>query len=162
MNNSFRNTSIAFVLVVGSIVFVSANRFSRAQGQSQTTEPRTSKAQPVETSMHEFMEYVFQPPYKRLKQAIAVETTDKAVWKAIKADSLSLAEAGNLLLLHSPKEDVAIWDDLSIASRDEGGKLYQAAKAKDFKLARQHYESMLVKCNACHDKFAKGKHQLTP
>ena len=112
--------------------------------------------------MYEFMEYVFQPPYKRLKLSIAVETTDKAVWKAIKADALTLAEAGNLLLLHSPKENVGAWDELSIASREEGGKLYQAAKVKDIKLARQHFESMLLQCNACHDKFAEGKYQLAP
>ena len=162
MNSLLRNTTLAFILTIASVVLVSANRFPHAQGQSQTIEPRWSKAQPVESSMHEFMEYVFQPTYKRLKQSIAVETTDKAAWKAIKADALSLAEAGNLLLLHSPKEDVTAWDELSIASREEGGKLYQAAKAKDYTLARQHYESMLTKCNACHDKFAEGKHQLTP
>ena len=112
--------------------------------------------------MHEFMEYVFQPTYKRLKSSIAVEPADNNAWKGIKADALILAEGGNLLLLRSPKEDAAAWSDLSAAVRESGGSLYQSAKKKDYKSARQQYEVMLKKCNACHDKFADGEHQLSP
>ena len=36
---------------------------------------------PVEKSMHEFMEYVFQPGYKRLKKNMASEPANKAAWK---------------------------------------------------------------------------------
>lgn len=124
--------------------------------------PEVAAAKPVEADMHEFMEYVFQPTYLRLKPAMASEPKDRGGWKSIKADSLSLAEAGNLLLGRSPEKDDKVWDELSIAVRESGGSLYQAAKKKDYKEARQHFETMLKKCNACHDKYAGGEHQLSP
>ncbi len=156
MKNFYPSIAILVVLI-GLFVVSSSNSSPAVQPQSVS-----AKMQPVESDMHEFMEYVFQPTYKRLQKSISVETTDKAVWKGIKADALILAEAGNLLLLRVPKDGKIDWDDLSVATREEGGKLYQAAKAKDFKLSRKHYELMVTKCNACHDKFAEGKHQLTP
>jgi hypothetical protein len=118
--------------------------------------------QPVEKSMHEFMEYVFQPAYKRLKPLMATAPADNAGWKGIKGESLVLAEGCNLLLGRVPEKDGAAWSELSVAVRESGSQLYQAAKKKDFPAARQHYEAMLKKCNACHDKFEMGKHQLAP
>jgi hypothetical protein len=153
----FASVVVGTVSLVGLLLALPASRLPEAQAQTAS-----AKAQPVEGDMHEFMEYMFQPTYKRLQKSIAAEPADKAGWKEIKADSLVLAESGNLLLHRGPKEDPAAWNDLSLAVRDDGGKLYQAAKAKDFKLARQHYERMITKCNACHDKFAEGEHQLTP
>ncbi|HAH43371.1 MAG TPA: hypothetical protein DCM07_00690, partial [Planctomycetaceae bacterium] len=123
---------------------------------------KTAVGEPVEPDMHEFMEYVFQPTYKRLKQAMASEPADRNAWKSIKADSLILAEGGNLLLLHKPEENRKAWDAHSIEVRKAGGQLYQAAKAKDFKAAQMHYQSMLKNCNACHQQFADGEHQLKP
>jgi hypothetical protein len=118
--------------------------------------------EPVEKDMHEFMEYVFQPTYKRLKASIAVTPADNSVWKAIKADSLILAEAGNLLLARLPEADVQAWKDISVSVRSSGGELYRSAKSKDYAAARKHYEAMLKNCNICHNKFAHGEHQLTP
>jgi hypothetical protein len=120
------------------------------------------KPAPVEESMHEFMEYVFEPAYKRLKVAMAAAPTDNAGWKAIKGDSLPLAEAGNLLLTRLPDDDAAAWAGHSAKVRDFGGQLYGAAKKKDFPAARKAYESMIQNCNACHDQFAGGSHILKP
>lgn len=125
------------------------------------TEPATKPA-PVEADMHEFMEYLFQPTYKRLVTQMAAAPENNQGWKAIKADSLILAEGGNLLLFHAPKEEQADWIKHSVQVRDLGGQLYRAAKAKDFPAARQHYEAMVKSCNACHTQFAGGEHQLKP
>jgi len=112
--------------------------------------------------MHEFMEYIFLPTYKRLKTSMATEPQNKKGWKAIKADSLILAEGGNLLFLHQPKKDADDWNKLSVEVRELGAGLYQSARKKDFKAATKNYKAMLLKCNACHTQFAKGKHQLSP
>lgn len=117
---------------------------------------------PIETDMHEFMEYFLQPSFKRLKPAMETEPVDNGGWKAIKAEALTLAEAGNLILMRAPEEDTAIWNLHSLKVRGHGKVLYQAARAKDFKLASQHYRMMLISCNACHYKFAGGEHILTP
>ncbi|MBW3541362.1 MAG: hypothetical protein KY476_13930 [Planctomycetes bacterium] len=119
----------------------------------------------VEPDMHEFMEYAFEPAYKRLKAAMAEAPSNAAGWKPIKADSLVLAEAGNLLFFRVPQgatETPPEWLAHAVAVRDEGGKLYAAAKKREFPAARKHYESMIAKCNACHQEFAGGEHQLMP
>jgi hypothetical protein len=119
-------------------------------------------AEPVESDMHEFMEYVFQPTFKRLKPVMAAAPVDNAAWKAIKADALLFAEGGNLLLIRQPTDDAADWVKHSVKVRDFGGQLYRAAKAKDYTNTRKHYESMVQHCNACHQQFAGGEHILTP
>lgn len=149
---------LSFLSLCLLVVFL-ADRSSMVDAAAPTTQ---SGPQPVEPDMHEFMEYVFQPTYKRLKQAMAAAPTDNSVWKGIKADALILAEGGNLLMLRKSKENTASWDELSAAVRESGGELYKSAKKKDYQSARQHYEVMLKKCNACHDKFADGEHQLAP
>ena len=150
--------SACFTLLTGLMLTFNSSTTVQAEPANQ----KTSAGEPVEPDMHEFMEYVFQPTYKRLKQAMATEPADRSAWKTIKADSLILAEGGNLLLLHDPGKNRKEWDAHSIEVRKAGGQLYKAAKAKDFKAAQMHYQSMLKNCNACHQQFAGGKHQLKP
>jgi len=119
-------------------------------------------AKPVEPDMHEFMEYVFQPTYKRLKVQMATEQKENSNWKAIKSDALILSESGNLLLMRNPETDEATWRKLSADVRDLGEKLYRSAKSKDEDATQTHYKAMLIKCNACHKSFADGKYQLLP
>jgi hypothetical protein len=158
MNLRWTFTLIALVFAVAMLALTES---SLTTAHAESPAP-TSQPQPVEKDMHEFMEYVFQPTYKRLKSSMASEPADNNAWKGIKADALILAEGGNLLMIRKPKEDAATWDELSAAVREAGGSMYQAAKKKDYASARQHYEGMLKKCNACHDKFAEGEHQLSP
>lgn len=116
----------------------------------------------VEDDMHEFMEYVFQPSYKRLKPAMAAAPADNSGWKAIKAESLLLAEGGNLIMLRTPDKGAADWNKLSAEVRSHGKALYAAGRKKDFETARTAYMAMLKSCNQCHKQFANGEHQLKP
>lgn len=129
---------------------------------SAAEEPAAEALEPVEADMHEFMEYEFEPVFKRLKPAMAEDQSAGPNWKLIKSDALILAEGGNLLLMRGPKEEAAKWAEHSRTLRVLGGKLYRAAKAKDFPAARDQYAAMVKNCNACHNDFAGGEHQLTP
>ena len=117
--------------------------------------------EPVD-NMHHFMEYVFEPNYKRLKAGLAEAPADKAAWKAIKGDSLTLAEGTNLLLMRAPEKNPGAWKAMAVEVRGHGSDLFQAARKSDFKAARTSYESMISRCNACHKQFANGKYQLAP
>ena len=117
---------------------------------------------PVDTNMHDFMEGMFQAPYRRLKESIASEPKDNGGWKAIRSDVLILAEGSNLLLLRKSEKDQAKWNEYSLASKQAGEAAFKAAKQKNFAETRKAYESMLVQCNDCHKAFANGKHQLAP
>jgi hypothetical protein len=137
---------------------VSVPRQVRGEDAPQTQ----TKLVPVDKSMHEFMEYFFQPTYLRLKSTMAAAPSANEGWKAIKSDSLILAEGGNLLLLRTPLRDPARRNESSVAVRDSAGQLYKAARKKDFDLCRKTYEQMLTNCNSCHKQFAGGKHMLAP
>lgn len=116
----------------------------------------------LKASMHDYMEALFQGPYKRLKAAMAAEPKDNAAWKVIRSEALTMTEGSNGLLVRKPEKDADEWSKYSVASRDAAADVYKAAKAKDFPAAKKAYEAMLGHCNACHKKFDDGNHQLAP
>ncbi len=120
------------------------------------------EAAPVEDSMHEFMEYVFQPTYLRLKATMAAAPADNKGWKAMKSDSLILAESCNLLFVRKPDAHGDDWTKHATAAKTDGAALYKAAKEKNFEAATTAYKTMLNNCNACHKQFEDGKHILQP
>ena len=146
---------------VCGVTAVSVNT-SASAGYSPVVSPAEGDNVPVEDSMHEFMEYVFQPTYLRLKQSMTAAPADNKGWKAIKSDSLILAESCNLLYSRTPKDHAEDWVKHATAAKADGAKLYGAAKAKDFDAATAAYKTMLDSCNACHKQFENGKHILTP
>ena len=156
-------------IVCGGLLLVLAAGI--LSGRSSTDQPTASAVQaappkmpglrPVEDDMHEFMEYAFEPGYKRLKANLAAEP-DAAGWKAIKGDALTLAEAGNLLLMRLPEEEALSWARHAAAVRQSAGKLYTDAKKKNYAAARRSWEATIANCNHCHDVFAEGKYQLKP
>lgn len=117
---------------------------------------------PVDTNMHDLMEGMFQAPYRRLKESIAMEPKDNNGWRAVRSDVLILAEGSNLLVLRKQEKDQAKWDEYSLASKQAGEMAFKSAKKKNYADTRKAYESMLVHCNDCHKTFAEGKHQLAP
>jgi len=156
LDRSLLSCLFQHVHVVGVVLIATVGLYPSVQAQ----EPPAAEA--VETDMHEFMEYVFQPSFKRLKPAMATQPNDNATWKTIKSDSLILAEAGNLLLDRRPNKQTEDWVKHSVQVRNFGGHLYRAAKAKDYVAARKQYATMITHCNACHQQFAGGEHILTP
>ncbi|MEZ6063951.1 MAG: hypothetical protein R3C19_26705 [Planctomycetaceae bacterium] len=147
------------------IVAVVLSRLDQTEPIARASAPNAvvpAEAEVVEDSMHEFMEYVFQPTYRRLKASMAEEPKDNNGWKAVKSDSLILAESCNLLFARTPKEHGDDWNNHAAESRTGGAALYAAAKDKDFAKATASYKAMLESCNACHRQFENGKHILQP
>ncbi|MEZ6056575.1 MAG: hypothetical protein R3C01_07710 [Planctomycetaceae bacterium] len=167
MRSPYRSVGLALVvLVLLTGVIVPFTQSAPAADEPKPVEPAegaaTPQVVPVETSMHEIMEYAFEEPYKRLRVAMAtpIASDNRAAWRGVKSDALLLAEGGNLLLSRGPKENRKLWDEHAIAIRSTGAELYKATKARDHAAARPHWEALVRKCNACHDDFAKGEHQL--
>lgn len=153
---------ICLIAAVAGLLGVAAMSDVAPTVRAADSEDRATQPAPVEDDMHEFMEYVFQPAYKRLKTAMASEPKDNQTWKTVKSDGLILAEGGNLLLIRTPEEDANAWNTYAADVRDLGGELYRSAKKKEYAAAHKHYTAMLEKCNSCHQKFADGEHQLKP
>ena len=157
MNFSFRFG--VFALLIGSLAM---GAFFQPPAIAIPTYSIATELVPVDTNMHDFMEGMFQAPYRRLKESIAAEPKDNNGWKAIRSDLLILAEGSNLLLLRKQEKDQPKWDEMSLASKQAGEMAFKAAKIKNFAESRKAYESMLVHCNHCHKVFANDKHQLAP
>ncbi len=147
------------ILLAGSLGLGAYFQSSAVAISSDNADP---KMVPVDTNMHDFMEGMFQAPYRRLKESIANEPKDNNGWKAIRSDVLILAEGSNLLVLRKQEKDQTKWDECSVASKQAGEMAFKAAKKKNYADTRKAYETMLVHCNDCHKTFAEGKHQLAP
>jgi hypothetical protein len=156
----FVSSLFAVVVVSIALGLVYSTRNDAHAGYSPAAP--TDDAAPVEDSMHEFMEYVFQPTYLRLKASMAAAPADNKGWKAVKSDSLILAESCNLLLARKPDERGEDWVKHALTSKTHGAQLYKAAKEKNFEAATAAYKTMLDNCNACHKQFEDGKHILQP
>lgn len=126
------------------------------------SQPAGHEMQAVEDDVHEFMEYAVEPFFKQLKSSLKEPPKNKRAWVSVKANSLILAENGNLLMLRGPQKEVAQWNTLAAALRDQGQLLYYAAKKRDFGTSKKHYVNFVTKCNACHEKFADGEHIQKP
>ena len=162
MKTTSNSVSLLVITILVALVSLNTGSLSLDATAAVLAAPPTTGPQPVDTSMHHFMEYVFEPNYKRLKASLASEPKDKQVWKAIKGDALTLAEATNLLMTRGPKQNGYAWAPLSVAVRTRGSELYQAARKSDYTAARKAYTAMLTNCNTCHKQYADGKHQLQP
>ena len=92
-----RNAKIILPTSITVAVLVGLTSLLMAADPAEKTSDAKVEQQVVEDSMHEFMEYVYQPTYKRLKTSMKAEPADRNGWKAIKADSLILAESANRL-----------------------------------------------------------------
>lgn len=158
-----RSSSFSFIAIASAVATAIGWIITMdSYAQSENTKAPLDQPVAVEESMHDLMEYVFQPAYKRLRTGMATEPADRKAWRGVTADILTLAESNNLLLHRKPENDVTDWLQFSAAARSEGGKLYQAAKKAAYAEAKVHYAAMLIQCNACHKQFAEGKHQLEP
>ena len=151
------------VVILSGIVFLTDSSTRLAQGDTPTSgaENNESIPGPVD-NMHHFMEYVFEPAYKRLRTSLATAPADKAAWKAVKGDALTLAEAANLLIRRAPKDNHGLWVERATDVRQQGARLFHAARKSDYATSQLAYRAMLSNCNQCHQKFADGKYQLDP
>lgn len=161
MKNSIQTPSLNSVLGVLLVVVLGALVIA-SQRPSIGNDDQPVELEPVEEDMHEFMEYAFEPQYKRLREVMAAAPEANSQWKSIKGDALSLAEGGNLLLMRVPDEGESLWKKFSAGVRRDGSSLYRAARSKDYEAAKKSYAAMLNQCNRCHQEFAGGKHQLKP
>ena len=153
---------IRYGVIVAFVGAIGLGAYFQPSANAVPSNNAAAELVPVDTNMHDYMEGMFQAPYRRLKEAIANEPKDNNGWRAIRSDVLILAEGSNLLILRKQEKDQDKWDAYSIASKQAGEVAFKAAKKKKFAEARSAYESMLVQCNDCHKTFAEGKHQLAP
>ena len=125
-------------------------------------QPASEDPFPPVDNMHHFMEYISQPAYQALQQALASEPADRQAWRPVKMNALLLAETSGLVADRAPADFDATqtqqWKQISRDVYDAGKQLY--GSIGDYEQARQHYSRLIDNCNRCHQVFVDGKHQL--
>lgn len=153
---------LSIAVAVSALIMMPSTHAADEEHEGESHDTKANAMQPVEADMHEFMEYAFEPFFHELKESMAESPKDKKAWKPVKANSLILAENGNLLMLRGPDEKKSEWNKIAADLRDQGKLLYQAAKKRDYAVARKEYVTFVAKCNVCHEKFAEGEHMQKP
>ena len=74
-------------------------------------------------------------------------------WKTVQDSALTLAEAGNLLLLPGRAKDSGDWVKFSKQLITQGAKAFQAANARDAKSLEGIGNDIDDVCETCHAKY---------
>ena len=158
------------LLVVSLVLGVSIGFSAAPQEEGKQEEKKQEQEQamtvpdefPAIDNMHHFMEYIAQPAYKNLKEAIAEEPASRREWKQIKSYALTLAETSALVADRVPEdateEQIKEWRKYAWNVRETGRLVYRSTR--DYAKARENYELMIDNCNQCHTVFADGQYQL--
>ncbi len=154
--------TVAMILATAAALCGTGRRGLLSPESAQAGSAEPARMVPVEEDMHEFMEYFFQPTYRRLRATMQSSELNSAAWKGVKSDGLILAEGANLLFIRGPEEKREQWEKLATDVREHASELYQAGKKKSGDMAGKSYRAMIESCNACHNAFADGEHQLKP
>jgi cytochrome c5 len=78
--------------------------------------------------------------------------TDKE-WATVQNSALTLAEAGNLLMMPGRTKDNGDWMKYAKALVDTGSAAFQAANAKDAKALGDIGDKIDDTCETCHAKY---------
>jgi cytochrome c556 len=83
-------------------------------------------------------------------------------WNILRAQALTLAESGNLLLMEGRARDQENWIKDSKMMIDIGAAAYKAAQAKDLDGIRALNDSLNAACVTCHFQYRPGYHRKRP
>ena len=78
---------------------------------------------------------------------------DEKEWAAVRRSAVTLAEAGNLLMLPGRARDQAEWTNDVKMLVDAGNAAYKAAEAKDVKALTALAGSLDSSCTTCHRQY---------
>jgi len=124
---------------------------SRAQAPSVAAAPQ----RPVGT-MSELMVHLIRPTSDAVFYITSRTPATAAEWVTLQAQTLTLAEAGNLLLLPVHARGRAQWIADARLMLEAGRKAFAAAKAKDVAALEALNDEMYESCVACHTHFRAG------
>lgn len=125
------------------------------------TAPRTTRApaatapRPVGT-MSELMVHLIRPTSDAVFYITSRTPTTEAEWGTLQAQTLTLAEAGHLLLMPSRARGRAQWLADATLMLEAGRKAFAAATAKDVAALEALNDELYQSCVVCHQHFRPG------
>ena len=152
------------IAALAVVVTLAAGARVTGQSPAPPSPPKTAGAaapapapplRPVGT-MSELMVHLIRPTSDAVFYITSRTPTTEAEWVALQAQTLMLAEAGNLLLLPAHARGRAQWIADARLMLEAGKKAFTAAKAKDLAALEALNDEMYESCLSCHTHFRAG------
>ncbi len=152
------------IAALAVVVTLAAGARVTGQSPAPPSPPKTAGAaapapapplRPVGT-MSELMVHLIRPTSDAVFYITSRTPTTEAEWVALQAQTLTLAEAGNLLLLPAHARGRAQWIADARLMLEAGKKAFTAAKAKDLAALEALNDEMYESCVSCHTHFRVG------
>lgn len=83
-------------------------------------------------------------------------------WKILKQNAITLAEAGNLLMMPSRARDQENWMKDAKLMVDAGAAAYKAAQAKDLEAVIALNDQLYTSCVTCHQQYRTNYRRRIP
>jgi hypothetical protein len=123
----------------------------------QATAPAKTPVSPrVVGTMSELMVHLIRPTSDAVFYITSRTPTSEAEWGVLQAQTLTLAESGNLLMLPGHARGRAQWLDDARLMVEAGRKAFTAAKAKDVAALESLNDELYQSCVTCHQHFRPG------
>ncbi len=107
-------------------------------------------------TMSELMVHLIRPTSDAVFYITSRTPASEAEWTALQAQTLTLAEAGNLLMLPAHARGRTRWLDDARLMLEAGRKAFAAAKAKDVAALEALNDELYQSCVTCHEHFRPG------
>jgi len=140
--------TIHLVVVAGTLLLWGC---SGAPEPVQQAAPQAA-FKPVGTVM-QIMEAVVIPSSNVIWNVPAEAPKDDEEWATVRNNALSLAEAGNLLMIEGRAKDQDAWMRASQALIDAGTTAFHAAEAKDVDAMAAAGDEIYNSCEGCHMQY---------
>ena len=128
-----------------------------------TSPPRPAANAPAATpqprvvgTMSEVMVHLLRPTSDAVFYITTRTPASDADWTTLQAQTLTLAESANLLLLSNRSRGRAQWNADAALLLEAGRKAFAAAKAKDVAALEALNDELYQACVACHEHFRPG------
>ena len=141
------------IAVVTFVIAVSLGAGAAAQA------PRAAMPAPAPRpvgTMSELMVHLIRPTSDAVFYITSRTPATEAEWTVLQAQTLTLAEAGQLLLLPSRARGRARGIADATLMLEAGRKAFAAAKAKDVAALEALNDEMYQSCVTCHEHFRPG------
>jgi hypothetical protein len=128
------------------------------------TPPVTSAGPPTARmgTMSELMVHLIYPTSDAVFYITSRTPATEAEWTALQAQTLTLAESANLLMMPGRARDQGQWMKDARLMLDAGWAAFKAAKAKDVPALEALSDQLYESCTTCHQHYRPGYGRRPP
>lgn len=135
--------------------FGPANAQARLQAASEKAAAEPFLFIPV-ANVYQLMKAIIIPASDAVWNVAAEEPKDDQEWAAVQHSALTLAEAGNLLMIGSRAKDQGNWIKAAQAMINDATVIFRAAEARNVAALNEAGDKLVGTCANCHRQYKQS------